>query len=149
MASLGKNKQFRERASTNYGKPKSASHDTLQDRVLGVNLDPDNEDALRWKSSTLRLQLKVEEAEKVITAALERLPWSVSLLNERAWVLLIGFFEGIESERGIAWRVADSLCLRQFLQIGLDERTPDHVTLSRTPGAQQDSSSLDPLGSNC
>jgi hypothetical protein len=41
---------------------------------------------------------------------------------------LIGFFEGIESERGIAWRVADSLCLRQFLQIGLDERTPDHVT---------------------
>lgn len=47
-------------------------------------------------------------------------------------LLLIGFFEGIESERGIAWRVADSLCLRQFLQIGLDERTPDHVTLSRT-----------------
>jgi len=47
-------------------------------------------------------------------------------------LLLIGFFEGIESERGIAWRVADSLCLREFLQIGLDERTPDHVTLSRT-----------------
>ena len=37
-------------------------------------------------------------------------------------LMLIGFFEGIESERGIAWRVADSLCLRQFLQIGLDER---------------------------
>lgn len=47
-------------------------------------------------------------------------------------VMLIGFFEGMESERGIAWRVADSLCLRQFLQIGLDERTPDHVTISRT-----------------
>src|SRR6266851_2723260 len=47
-------------------------------------------------------------------------------------VMLIGFFEGIGSERGIAWRVADSLCLRQFLQIGLDERTPDHVTISRT-----------------
>src|SRR5713101_5518515 len=47
-------------------------------------------------------------------------------------VMLIGVFEGIESERGIAWRVADSLCLRQFLQIGLDERTPDHVTISRT-----------------
>ena len=46
--------------------------------------------------------------------------------------MLIGFFEGIESERGIAWRVADSLCLREFLQIGLDERTPDHVTISRT-----------------
>jgi Transposase domain (DUF772) len=37
------------------------------------------------------------------------------------WMMLIGFFEGIKSERGIAWRVADSLCLRQFLQIGLDE----------------------------
>ena len=47
-------------------------------------------------------------------------------------VMLIGFFEGIESERGIAWRLADSLCLRQFLRIGLDERTPDHVTISRT-----------------
>jgi transposase len=46
--------------------------------------------------------------------------------------ILIGFSEGIESERGIAWRVADSLCLRQFLQIGLDEGTPDHVTISRT-----------------
>lgn len=47
-------------------------------------------------------------------------------------LMLIGFFEGIESERGIACRVADSLCLRQFLQTGLEERTPDHVTISRT-----------------
>lgn len=47
-------------------------------------------------------------------------------------LMVIGFFEGIESERGIAWRVADSLSLRQFLQVGLDERTPDHVTISRT-----------------
>src|SRR5882724_6156675 len=47
-------------------------------------------------------------------------------------LMLIGFFEGIDSERGIAWRVADSLCLRQFLQIALDEPTPDHVTISRT-----------------
>jgi transposase len=46
--------------------------------------------------------------------------------------MMIGFFEGIDSERGIAWRVADSLTLRQFLQIGLDGRTPDHVTISRT-----------------
>ena len=46
--------------------------------------------------------------------------------------LLIGYFEGIDSERGIAWRLADSLALRQFLQIGLDERTPDHSTISRT-----------------
>ena len=47
-------------------------------------------------------------------------------------LMMIGFFEGIDSERGIAWRVADSLTLRHFLQIGLDERTPDHVTISRT-----------------
>ena len=45
---------------------------------------------------------------------------------------LIGFFEGVNSERGIAWRVADSLSLRCFLGYGLDAATPDHVTLSRT-----------------
>jgi len=47
-------------------------------------------------------------------------------------IMMIGFFEGLDSERGIAWRLADSLTLRQFLSIGLDEKTPDHVTLSRT-----------------
>lgn len=47
-------------------------------------------------------------------------------------VMMIGFFEGLDSERGIAWRLADSLTLRQFLSIGLDEDTPDHVTISRT-----------------
>jgi transposase len=46
--------------------------------------------------------------------------------------MMIGFFEGLDSERGIAWRLADSLTLRQFLSIGLDESTPDHVTISRT-----------------
>src|SRR5579859_5353062 len=47
-------------------------------------------------------------------------------------IMMIGFFEGLDSERGIAWRLADSLTLRQFLSIGLDEETPDHVTISRT-----------------
>jgi transposase len=47
-------------------------------------------------------------------------------------LLLVGYFEGIDSERGIAWRAADSLGLRQFLRIGLDEATPDHSTISRT-----------------
>jgi transposase len=46
-------------------------------------------------------------------------------------LLLIGYFEGIDSERGIAWRVADSLALREFLGLGLSERTPDHSTISR------------------
>ena len=47
-------------------------------------------------------------------------------------LMLLGFFENIDSERGIAWRVADSLSLRQFLGYGIDEETPDHVTISRT-----------------
>ena len=47
-------------------------------------------------------------------------------------LMLIGFFEGLDSERGIAWRTADSLSLRQFLNYGMDEATPDHVTISRT-----------------
>src|SRR6266498_2973903 len=47
-------------------------------------------------------------------------------------LLLIGYFEGIDSERGIAWRAQDSLALRLFLSIALDESPPDHSTLSRT-----------------
>ncbi|HEX3125789.1 MAG TPA: transposase [Thermoanaerobaculia bacterium] len=46
-------------------------------------------------------------------------------------LLLIGYFEGIESERGIAWRVADSLTLREFLGLSLSEAPPDHSTVSR------------------
>ncbi len=46
--------------------------------------------------------------------------------------LLIGYFEGLDSERGIAWRLADSLSLRRFLGFELDEQTPDHSTISRT-----------------
>jgi len=47
-------------------------------------------------------------------------------------MLLIGFFEGIDSERGIAWRVADSLSLREFVGASITQRTPDHTTVSRT-----------------
>jgi transposase len=46
--------------------------------------------------------------------------------------LLIGYFEGLDSERGIAWRTADSLSLRKFLGYAMDEATPDHSTISRT-----------------
>jgi len=46
-------------------------------------------------------------------------------------MLLTGYFEGIDSERGIAWRVADSLSLRQFLGYSLTDSTPDHSSLSR------------------
>lgn len=47
-------------------------------------------------------------------------------------MLLLGYFEGIESERGVAWRAADSLSFRRFLGYGLSELTPDHSTVSRT-----------------
>ena len=47
-------------------------------------------------------------------------------------LLLIGYFEGIDSERGMAWRAADSLALRNFLGVGLGEMPPDHSTISRT-----------------
>lgn len=45
-------------------------------------------------------------------------------------MLMIGYFEGIDSERGIAWRCADSLGLREFLGYDLTQKTPDHSSLS-------------------
>jgi transposase len=47
-------------------------------------------------------------------------------------LLLVGYFEGLDSERGIAWRAADSLAVRTFLGLGLEEASPDHSTISRT-----------------
>ena len=47
-------------------------------------------------------------------------------------LLLIGYFEGIDSERGIAWRAADSLAVRRFVRLALHEPAPDHSTISRT-----------------
>jgi transposase len=46
--------------------------------------------------------------------------------------LLLGYFEGIDSERGIAWRLGDSLSMRKFISYALTEETPDHSTISRT-----------------
>jgi transposase len=47
-------------------------------------------------------------------------------------LLMVGYFEGIDSERGIAWRASDSLSIRSFVRIALDETIPDHSTVSRT-----------------
>ena len=47
-------------------------------------------------------------------------------------LLLVGYFEGIDSERGIAWRAGDSLSIREFVGIPLKEGAPDHTTISRT-----------------
>ena len=46
-------------------------------------------------------------------------------------MLLVGYFEGIGSQRGIAWRCGDSLSLREFLGVPLTEDTPDHSSLTR------------------
>lgn len=46
-------------------------------------------------------------------------------------MLLVGYFEGIESERGLEWRCSDSLSLRSFIGVLVNERVPDHSTLSR------------------
>jgi transposase len=45
---------------------------------------------------------------------------------------LLGYFEGLDSERAIAWRTADSLSIRGFLCLELHEAPPDHSTVSRT-----------------
>jgi transposase len=45
-------------------------------------------------------------------------------------MLLVGYFEGIGSQRGIAWRCADSLSLRKFLGMAANEESPDHSSLS-------------------
>ena len=47
-------------------------------------------------------------------------------------LLLLGYFEGLDSERAIAWRAADSLSIRHFLDLALPEAPPDHSMLSRT-----------------
>ena len=47
-------------------------------------------------------------------------------------LLLVGYFEGLDSERGIAGRAADSRAVRQFVGLGLDTAAPDHSTMSRT-----------------
>ena len=47
-------------------------------------------------------------------------------------LLLVGYFEGLDAERGISWRAADSLAVRRFVRLGIEEAAPDHSTISRT-----------------
>ena len=47
-------------------------------------------------------------------------------------LLLVGYFEGLDSERAIAWRASDSLTLRDFLGLAFSDAPPDHSTISRT-----------------
>src|SRR5262249_44970959 len=47
-------------------------------------------------------------------------------------MILVGYFEGIGSQRGIAWRCSDSRSLAEFLGVPINERTPEHSSLTRT-----------------
>jgi transposase len=47
---------------------------------------------------------------------------------------MVGYFEGIDSERGIEWRCSDSLSLREFLRLDSTDRVPDHSWMSKTRG---------------
>ena len=45
---------------------------------------------------------------------------------------MVGYFEGIDSERGICWRCSDSLSLREFLRLASRDKVADHSWLSKT-----------------
>lgn len=100
------------------GLPKSAGHPFYQ-RLNALLAEADFD---RWIEK--RCQRYYEQEEK---RGQPSIPPGVYFR-----MLLIGYFEGIDSQRGIAWRCADSLSLRQFLGIPLDETTPDPKTLSNT-----------------
>jgi transposase len=75
-----------------------------------------------------------EKAERLCAKFYKKSPYGRPSITPGVYfrTLLIGYFEGLDSERGIAWRAADSLSLRRFLGYALDEETPDHSTISRT-----------------
>ena len=75
-----------------------------------------------------------EYVEGDLRAVLRRTKWGGPGLAPGIYfrLLMVGYFEGIDSERGIAWRASDSLSIRSFVRIALDESVPDHSTISRT-----------------
>ena len=64
-------------------------------------------------------------------------------------LLLIGYFEGLDAERAIAWRAADSFALREFLGLVLPEASPDHSTISRTQTLDRSSRRTRPSSPGC
>jgi transposase-like protein DUF772 len=71
----------------------------------------------------------VERTYKPYYAARMGVP---SLPPGRYFLHMIGYFEGIHSERGIVWRRSDSYSLREFLRLATREKVPDHSWLSKT-----------------
>jgi len=116
---MGKRKQRQEALFVmTEGLPKSAGHPFYQ-RLNALLAEAEFD---RWIER--RCQQYYQQAEK---RGQPSIPPGVYFR-----MLLVGYFEGIDSQRGIAWRCADSLSLRQFLGIPLDEGTPDPKTLSNT-----------------
>ena len=60
-------------------------------------------------------------------------------------LLLVGYCEGIDSERGIAWRATDSLAVRSFLRLAVDEAPPDHSTIARNAALDRSGDAPDRL----
>lgn len=96
--------------------PRSPGHvfyDRLQEVLLGAGFDGFVEDACR------AFYAKTMGAPSVPPGRYFRMH-------------MVGYFEGIDSERGIEWRCADSLSLREFLRLETTDRVPDHSWLSKT-----------------
>ena len=101
--------------------PKSAGHPFYQ-RLNGLLAEAGFD---RWIESRCRQYYEHDE-----TRGQPSIPPGVYFR-----MLLVGYFEGIDSQRGIAWRCADSLALRQFLGMPLDEATPGPLDADQHPQA--------------
>jgi transposase len=84
------------------------------------------------------IRLLVDEALKSLSPAFSQLYSAFGRPSIPPGVyfrmILAGYFEGIASQRGIAWRCSDSRSLAEFLGIPINETTPDHSSLSRVHG---------------
>ena len=116
---MGKRKQLQEAlfvAATDL--PRSAGHPFYQ-RLNGLLAEAGFD---RWIESRCQ-QYYVEEDKRGQPSIPPGLYFRM---------LLIGYFEGLESQRGIAWRCGDSLSLREFLGVPRDKKSPDHSTMTNT-----------------
>src|SRR5512143_1251754 len=105
-----------DRVVTRKGMPRSPGH-VFYDRLQGVLIDA-GFDAF------------AETTRKPYYAAKMGAPSVPS--GRYFWMHMVGYFEGIDPERGIEWRCSDSLSLRDFLRLRTTERVPDHSWLSKT-----------------
>src|SRR5512143_467779 len=105
-----------DRVVTRKGMPRSPGH-VFYDRLQGVLIDA-GFDAF------------AETTRKPYYAAKMGAPSVPS--GRYFWMHMVGYFEGIDPERGIEWRCSDSLSLRDFLRLRTTDRVPDHSWLSKT-----------------